>query len=165
MKYSSVCNHICSFARWFIVLVQGYQWLFEVPKILHRDISLNNLMIRKEGANVYSVLNDLDLIVDADIQSASSKQCTGTKPFIAIDLLRPDPPVHMYHHDLESMFYILVWITLYFHDGEEITDAPLQEWADQCGMTLVDKKHLFILSEPPLPTPEFDPLGHWVVSL
>ena len=41
----------------------------------------------------------------------------------------------------------------------------MQEWADQCGATLVDKKHSFILSEPPPPTSEFDLLGRWVVSL
>jgi hypothetical protein len=122
-------------------------------------------MIHKEGAKVYGVLNDLDLAVDADVQSASSKQRTGTKPFIAIDLLQPDPPVHVYRHDLESMFYVLVWITSRFHGGEEIADAPLREWEDQGGATLVDKKHSFILSEPPLPTLEFDLLGRWVASM
>jgi serine/threonine protein kinase len=154
-----------TFVRWLIVFVLGYRWPFEVPKILHRDISLNNLMLRKEGDKVYGVLNDLDLAISADIKSTSSKQRTGTKPFMAIDLLPPDPLVHVYRHDLESMFYVLVWITSRFHDGEEIADAPLQEWADQGGATLVDKKHSFILSEPPPPTSEFDLFGRWVVSL
>src|SRR5882672_929245 len=84
---------------------------------------------------------------------------------MAIDLLWPDLSVHVCCHNLESMFYILIWITLCFHGGEEITDAPLQEWADQSGVTLVDKKHSFILSEPPLPMSEFGPLGRWVVLL
>jgi Fungal protein kinase len=122
-------------------------------------------MLCKEGDKVYAVLNDFDLAVSADVKSTSSKQRTGTKPFMAIDLLRPDPPVHVYRHDLEPMFYVLVWITSRFHDGEEITDAPLREWADEDGTTLVDKKHSFILSEPPPPTSEFDLLGRWVVSL
>ena len=111
--------------RRLIVLIPGYRWLFEVPKILHRDISQHNLMLRKEDDKIYGVLNDLDLAVDADVKSASSKQRTGTKPFMAIDLLRPDPPVHMYCHDLESMFYVVVWITSRFHNGEEISDPPL----------------------------------------
>ena len=84
---------------------------------------------------------------------------------MAIDLLRPDPPAHMYRHDLESMFYVLTWITSRFHDGEEIADPPLQEWADEGGATLVDKKYRFIMSEPPQPMSEFDALGRWVVSL
>ena len=73
--------------RRLIVLILGYRWLFEVPKILHRDISLNNLMLRKEGDKIYAVLNDFDLAVSADVKSTSSKQRTGTKPFMAIDLL------------------------------------------------------------------------------
>jgi hypothetical protein len=114
---------------------------------------------------VYGVLNNLDLTVDADIKSMLSKQCTGTKPFMAIHLHCPDPPVHMYCDNLESMFYVLVWITSHFHKGAEITDAPLQEWAHQGGTSFVDKKHSFILSEPPPPTSEFDLLSRWVVSL
>ena len=61
-----------------------------MPKILHRDISLNNLMFRKEDGNVYAVLNNLDLAIDVDVQSLSSKHHTGTKPFMAIDLLSRD---------------------------------------------------------------------------
>ena len=94
-------------------------------------------MLSKEDDKVYGVLNDLDLAVDADVKSASSKQRTGTKPFMAIDLLRPDPPVHMYCYHLKSMFYIVVWITL---QGDEILDPPLQEWADNSGLALLEKK-------------------------
>jgi serine/threonine protein kinase len=143
----------------------GYRWLYEYAGIIHRDISLDNLMLRKEGDKVYGVLNDMDLAVTVGVESTSSKQRTGTKPFMAIDLLRPEPPVHMYRHDLESMFYVLVWITSRFHDGKEIADAPLQEWADQGGAALVKEKNSFIMSDPPPLTPEFEPLGRWVVSL
>ena len=146
-------SHSVPFGRSLIVSVLGYRWLFEVPRILHRDISLNNLMLRKEGDKAYGVLNDFDLAVDADVKSASSKQRTGTKPFMAIDLLRDHPSVHMYRHDLESMFYVLVWITSRFHNGEE------------GGTALVDKKLSFMLSPPPPPTAEFDPLGRWVASI
>ena len=114
-----------TFVRRLIVLIPGYRWLFEVPKILYWDISQHNLMLRKEDDKIYGVLNDLDLAVDADVKSVSSKQRTGTKPFMAIDLLRPNPPVHMYCHDLKSMFYVVVWITSRFHNGEEISDPPL----------------------------------------
>jgi hypothetical protein len=47
-------------------------------------------MLCKEGDKVYAVLNDFDLAVSADVKSTSSKQCAGTKPFMAIDLLWPD---------------------------------------------------------------------------
>jgi len=123
-----------------IVVILGYRWLFEAPNILHRDISLNNIMLRKEGDKIYPVLNDIDLAVSTDVKSTPSKQCMGTKPFMAIDLLRPDPPVHMYHHDLESMFYILIWTMSRFHNGDEITLPPLQEWADNDSVTDGEEK-------------------------
>ena len=149
--------------RRLIILILGYRWLFEVPKILHWDISLNNLMLRKEDDEIYTVLNDFDLTVIADVKSTLSKQRTGTKPFMAIDLLWPDPPVHMYRHDLESMFYILIWTTLHFHNGVEIIVPPLQEWADNAG---VEKKNFFVMmSEPPPLTPQFGSFRRWVVSM
>jgi hypothetical protein len=98
-------------------------------------------MLRKEGDKIYAVLNDFDLAGSADVKSMSSKHRTGTKPFMAIDLIHPDPTVHMYRHDLESMFYVLVWITSRFHDGQEIVDPPLQEWADSGSATLLKEKN------------------------
>jgi len=123
-------------------------------------------MLRKEGDKVYAVLNDFDLAVSADVKSTSSKQRTGTKPFMAIDLLRPDPPVHMYRHDLESMFYVLIWTTSRFHNGDEIALPPLQEWADNDGVTVTKEKSFFVMmSEPPLLTPQFNSFGRWIVSM
>ena len=143
----------------------GHRWLFEHAGILHRDINLDSMMLRREGHNVYGVLNDMDLAVSVGVTSASSKQRTGTKPFMAIDLLRPDPPVHIYRHDLESMLYVLVWITSRFNNGEEITEPPLQEWAELCGMALVGEKYRFIMSLPPPRTGQFEYFGRWVVPM
>src|SRR5882757_6262881 len=85
---------------------------------------------------------------------------------MAIDLLRTDPPVHMYRHDLESMFYVLVWITSRFHYGEEIADPPFQDWVDHSRMDLVEKKRSFLIALPLAPTPEFKPLEQrWVVPM
>lgn len=103
-----------------IVLVPGYRWLYEVPKILHRDISLNNLKLRKEDGNVYAVLNDLDR---ANVQGRLSKQGTGTVLFMAIDLLyRPPRTGHTYRHDFDSLFHVLVRMTSRFHKGKEIQE-------------------------------------------
>ncbi|KAH9004959.1 hypothetical protein EDB86DRAFT_2825332 [Lactarius hatsudake] len=127
-------------SRLFLEIFNCYKWLHEVPRILHRDISLNNLMFRKEGNNVYAVLNDFDLAVSVDARSTSSKCRTGTKPFMAIDLLGPAQVHHMYRHDLESLLYVLVWITSRFHDGKEIQDPPLQQWAELSAALQAKKK-------------------------
>jgi len=118
-----------------------------------------------EDDNVYAVLNDLDLAVNANVKSTSSKHRTGTKPFMAIDLIHPDPTIHIYRHDLELIFYVLVWITSRFHDGQEIADPPLQEWADNDDLLLVEKKRSFFLSMPPRQTKQFESFGRWVVSM
>ena len=146
---------------WFQVIES---WLYEVLKILHCDISLNNLMLCKEGDNMYAILNDIDLTVSADIMSMLSNHRTGTKLFMEIDLIHPDPTEHMYHHDLESLFYVLVWITSWFNDGQEIVDPPLQEWADNNGLLLV-KKESFSISIPPWQTTQFESFRHCILSM
>ena len=109
-------------------LIAWFQVIDEVPKIPHRDISINNLVLRKEGGNVYAVLKDLVRALNLDVQGQSSKQGTSTMPFMAVDLLEQSPTVHMYRHDLESFFYVLVWITSRFHKGKEIEKPPLEHW-------------------------------------
>ena len=117
-------------------------------------------MLRKEDGNVYAVLNDLDLAVDANVQSQSSKHRTGTKPFMAIDLLSGEPTAHLYRHDLESLFYVLVWITSRFNNGEEIQNPPLQEWTEGKDKALMHLKDSFLL-KPSLipPTKRFASFG------
>ena len=167
MKYLCVGIHIQYHVVTAHSLVPSYRWLYEVPKILHSDISLNNLMLCKEGNNMYAALNDLDLAVSADVTSTSSNHHTGTKPFMVIDLIHPDPMEHMYRHDLESLFYVLVWITSRFNDGQEIVDPPLQEWADNDGLLLAEKKSIFLMFMPiPLRrTTQFELFGHCIVSM
>jgi serine/threonine protein kinase len=162
VKYSSVGINFQYHVATAHGLVPGYRWLYEVPKILHRDISLNNLMLRKEDGNIYAVLNDLDLAVNADVQSQSSKHRTGTKPFMAIDLLSGEPTVHMYRHDLESLLYVLVWIISRFHDGVEIEKPPLKEWTEG---DLVRVKTSFVLTAPFQSTERFQSFRHWVTSM
>jgi hypothetical protein len=71
----------------------------------------------------------------------------------------------MYRHDLGSMFYVLIWTTSRFHNGDEIALPPLQEWAGNDGVTVTEKKSFFVMmSEPPL-TPQFSSFGRWVVSM
>ncbi|KAF8900368.1 hypothetical protein CPB85DRAFT_1325700 [Mucidula mucida] len=58
---------------------------------------------------ICGVLNDFDLSSFRDSTSPSSKQRTGTRPFMAREFhTNPEaPPAHLYRHDLESLFYVL----------------------------------------------------------
>ncbi|PSS34143.1 hypothetical protein PHLCEN_2v1811 [Hermanssonia centrifuga] len=90
-------------------------------KILHRDISANNVMWEKQGDEVVFKLIDFDYATYVDDEGrpastiASSKHRTGTLPFMAYALLKDmadrhkatyEPVIHMLCHDVESLYYL-----------------------------------------------------------
>ena len=85
--------------------------------MLHRDLSINNLMCDKKPTRHIGILSDWDLASLIDELNAvipsNAKHRTGTIPFMSINLLKGDPP-HKYCHDLESFFYILIWAAVHF---------------------------------------------------
>ena len=101
--------------------------LFEKTGILHRDISIGNLMVDASDP-AQGVLIDLDFAArvteHGDPLDGESFPPAGTLNFRACDLLTPqNPPKAYYRHDLESFFYALLWIQLHYVDGKEI-DHP-----------------------------------------
>ncbi|KAG7098262.1 hypothetical protein E1B28_000224 [Marasmius oreades] len=121
------------FAKAFRDIIRCHQWLVNFPKIMHRDVSLNNVMYRKKDGREYGVLNDYDLACHVSRSGEpTSSQRTGTKPFIALELLDGAPlninQPHYVRFDLESFLYVLAWIVCRFEDGNEIQDAPFDEW-------------------------------------
>lgn len=116
-------------------------------------------MYRLQDGEIYGVLNDFDLAIYWDQHRVPSKQRTGTKPYMAIDLLDATPGPHLYRHDLESLFYVIIWIVCRYHDGKELANPPLQEWAHLGGQQLQDRKTKFVIVERmPRPTPNFTAL-------
>lgn len=89
--------------------IKGHRSLFEKARILHRDISENNIIITDpESANGFTgMLIDLDLAIE-DNKRTGGRQMTGTMEFMAIDVLCGCE--HTYRHDLESFFYVLLWM-------------------------------------------------------
>ncbi|KAI0791115.1 hypothetical protein C8Q75DRAFT_91512 [Abortiporus biennis] len=183
-------RRLAEFKKIYKELVTAHYWVYTVAKILHRDLSITNMMFLRIGDEVIGILNDWDLAVGAsteeqkqerrdltgtntqtastsasqpaqvktvsvsanDAQSQvensgedktkieSDDECpvthndetnpsesqkhilrTGTGPFMAVDLLHPTPPsVHLYRHDLESFFYVLVWFVVAFNPRKHI---------------------------------------------
>ncbi|KAF8915042.1 hypothetical protein CPB85DRAFT_1560513 [Mucidula mucida] len=77
-------------AQVFFDVLNCHKWLYDHPRILHRDISMNNIMYRfDEQRNVCGVLNDMDLSSELedpeDLKTAFLRR-TGTPPFMAMDL-------------------------------------------------------------------------------
>ena len=133
-----------------LIPLAGYEWVHETGKILHRDISINNIMYREDAKRISGVLIDYDLAVDVDRShelGQSSKQRTGTKPFMAIGLLADSPETHNFKHDLESLFYCYLWMLLknevcLVSDKSDTTVHvhPLEEWETLPLRDLHDRK-------------------------
>ncbi|KAI9615426.1 hypothetical protein H4Q26_011364 [Puccinia striiformis f. sp. tritici PST-130] len=91
--------------------IQGHRALFNAG-ILHKDISVNNLMFdnQTDDPNRKSFLIDLDVAVPYPTEH-DEDDCVraGTKVFMSINLLLQRNS-HTYVDDLESFFWVLVWI-------------------------------------------------------
>ncbi|KAJ8519882.1 hypothetical protein ONZ45_g3205 [Pleurotus djamor] len=121
--------------RHFTIMVsRRYEHLWELKShhyahklgfILHRDLSEQNLMFTRRDKKVLGVVNDWDLSSERNTRTNSDTSRTGTGPFMAFDLLSPKyTSGHMYHHDLESLFYILVWAALHYDLGSAEPRVP-----------------------------------------
>ncbi|EDR15368.1 uncharacterized protein LACBIDRAFT_321149 [Laccaria bicolor S238N-H82] len=98
--------------------IAGHQNLWN-RKILHRDISINNILLGNEGAEPGNcgLLIDLDVGIwmDCITSLAGADFHTGTRAFQSVMVLRSAlfgtrSATHDYLDDLESFFYILFWI-------------------------------------------------------
>ncbi|KAM4066736.1 kinase [Hirsutella rhossiliensis] len=90
--------------------IRAHQSLYIDGNILHRDISSNNIIITgsKTADGFKGMLIDLDLAKVRDSGPSGARHQTGTMQFMAIEVLRKVD--HTYRHDLESFFYVLLWI-------------------------------------------------------
>ncbi|GAB0135297.1 hypothetical protein EsDP_00003640 [Epichloe bromicola] len=90
--------------------IKVHQSLYLEGKILHRDISSNNIIITKpEKADGFKgMLIDLDLAKEVDGGPSGARHQTGTMQFMAVEVLHKID--HTYRHDLESFFYVLLWM-------------------------------------------------------
>ncbi|KAF8874982.1 hypothetical protein BD779DRAFT_1701962 [Infundibulicybe gibba] len=150
-------------------IVDCYRWLYDVCEIRHSDISINNLMYRKEddGIIIHGVLNDFDLARCGDFTGPQSRQRTGTKQFMAYDLLDPhESHQHFYRHDLESIFYVMVFHLCGHHQGEEVNFISIEDWVGVPDKALWKTKYNFLgRPMPPTPTDNFAPLRSWIIRL
>ncbi|KAL2037319.1 hypothetical protein N7G274_010008 [Stereocaulon virgatum] len=91
--------------------INAHRSLYLKGNILHRDISENNIIItgtEKKDGNVAGMLIDLDLAKVAGSGRSGARNQTGTMEFMAIEVLQGID--HTYRHDLESFFYVLIWL-------------------------------------------------------
>ena len=84
--------------------------------ILHRDISIGNIMLTENEEDGFLI--DLDLVIRiSDDHASGAPSKTGTKVFMAIGALLGEP--HSFMHDLESFFWLLFWICIHYEGRNE----------------------------------------------
>ncbi|KAF4475327.1 hypothetical protein CGGC5_v016054 [Colletotrichum fructicola Nara gc5] len=109
--------------------IEGHESLYKAG-ILHRDISINNLMINEDSGNPSwpAFLIDLDLAIREQREGASgAKGKTGTRAFMAIGALLGEQ--HSFMHDLESFFWVLFWICVHYDgDGKDVGPTEFDRW-------------------------------------
>ncbi|KAJ3992811.1 protein kinase [Lentinula boryana] len=124
----------------------------DFAQILYRDLSIGNIMLRRKDGKIYGVLNDFDLsarVQDMD-QGPTSNHRTGTGPFMSIDLLNPNwEGGHLYRHDLEPLFYIMLCLACRYERPNVLTPAPraYDEWFSGSDQQILDNKPLMLLLE------------------
>jgi len=104
---------------------------------------------------VKGVVNDWDMSSklgeDGNVIRSAAIHRTGTAPFMACDLLNQNVEwPHYYRHDLESLFYILLWAAIHYdlEKGEQYRNRGMahpqfEGWvSDSRG-----KKFIFLSSE------------------
>ncbi|KAM0268990.1 hypothetical protein ACHAPA_004591 [Fusarium lateritium] len=157
----------------FECCVEGHKSLFEAG-LLHRDISINNLMINEDDGNPSwpSFLIDLDLAIKESREAASgAKGKTRTHAFMAIGALLGEQ--HSFMHDLESFFWVLFWICIHYNGPNEDRAVPrFDKWNYMDMEELAISKTGIISNESDFRriidgnfTPCYQPLVPWIQKL
>ena len=88
--------------------IKTHRFLYLMSNILHRNISENNIIITdsKKANDFTSMLIDLNLVKKIDSERSNARHQTDIMKFMMIQVLRNVS--HIYRHDLESFFYVLL---------------------------------------------------------
>jgi len=141
--------------------------------------------IEEEGKpeQVYGVLTDYDLSSWTNSMNPdytkTSQQRTGTPPYMAHELLMGESPVHLYRHDIESLFYVMLLVSARHRIGtpegqkqprflmRNSPRLPYQEWFNQQDYyTLGSLKYSFLSDEETIElSPDFEDFRPWLEDL
>ncbi|KAF8847973.1 hypothetical protein BDZ45DRAFT_636317 [Acephala macrosclerotiorum] len=94
--------------------------------VLHRDISVGNIMLEQTEEDGFLI--DFDLAIEIDRKEASgAPSMTGTKVFMAIGALYGEH--HSFMHDLESFFWVLFWVCIHWNGpGQGTSRTEYESW-------------------------------------
>ncbi|EIM91104.1 uncharacterized protein STEHIDRAFT_165501 [Stereum hirsutum FP-91666 SS1] len=137
-------QNLDEFKSVFVDVVKAHYVVYTKAGILHRDLSVNNIMFTRDPVTnrAIGVLNDWDLAIpvnrsEYNVEKPTSHHRTGTATFMSLELLKDSNRTipHLYRHDLESFMWILIWCSFNFlFNGMELPPNQrsdfVQEWVD-----------------------------------
>ncbi|KAH6611293.1 hypothetical protein Trco_001313 [Trichoderma cornu-damae] len=128
--------------------IRGHESLRLQGKYLHRDISINNLLLKEDGpVGEKGILIDFDLAIkEQRIKHSGAKGKTGTRAFMAIEVLIGKQ--HSFMHDLESFFWVLFWICVHYERPNEARTSDFDDWNFMCDRELAGVKMIIIYDSP-----------------
>ncbi|KAI0667826.1 hypothetical protein C8Q78DRAFT_981280 [Trametes maxima] len=101
--------------------LRGHRWAWEERKMLHRDVSVGNILIyddpEKPGSQSKGLLCDWELAKsEAEIQNPRASQASrsGTLQFMSALLSWYPQKDHLLSDDLESFMHVLTWCTMMY---------------------------------------------------
>lgn len=138
------------------------QFLHDSAKVLHRDISPNNILyVYDESGKAKCLLIDFDyaatvgrvqqashgfrtvccfLVPSLKISSSCIFTCSqGTPPFMALEIMLEKGKnfTHALRHDLESLLYVVIWMCNHMTAAgveRELVDGNIPQIRDWCNM-------------------------------
>ncbi|KAK0488045.1 hypothetical protein EDD18DRAFT_1081909, partial [Armillaria luteobubalina] len=153
-------------------------------KVLHRNISLNNMMYQKRyDTNEFpfiGVLNNFDLSCSLPLKEVTSLHQIGTPPYMAHELLGQFDVVHLYQHDVKAFYYILLMLCCGYEIVQSAGGKVMQElqsqqakmsfakWYDRTTswQELTDFKRYFFISVMPIsPSKSFSAFLLWLNAI
>ena len=119
-------------------------------------------MFQRVEGRIKGIILDFDLATisggEGQPTDQTSRFRTGTPSFMAIDLLECADGPHLYRYDLESFFYVLVYIGCRYNAGTKIPKPDL-EWSPSTNADIARLKREFLSSFGGFTlTPMYEPL-------
>ncbi|KAJ2519090.1 hypothetical protein H4217_002915 [Coemansia sp. RSA 1939] len=134
-------------------VMEAHTAIFKECRILHRDISLNNMMFRDlDDGSVGGVLIDFDCAKDIEAGSWETRpERTGTLPYMNINNLEAASLVKRTQlDDWESLIYVLCWLGttgINDDDGEAYSakkQLPINSWQHDDPEKVAESKRLIL---------------------
>ncbi|KAJ2345703.1 hypothetical protein IWW50_005630, partial [Coemansia erecta] len=141
---------VCSVPELIIVIrdvMRCHAAILKHCRILHRDISEGNILVRRDDTGVHGMLIDFDHAIDINNKGyAKNSEGVGMLQFMSISNLENNETERTLLDDWESIIYMLCWIGTFGWNSETRRAAPdpnmeIYKWKNGSIKMIARAKH------------------------